>query len=125
MSTTNNVTVFLDTIGRIIIGEVVSQDKTTTKIQNPAVVHIQTQPQTNQLQLQILPLFFREFLADRNVPTVWSFKNENIAPSEGIELSPQFIAQYKQGFAPITAAPASNENKPVEVVKLFDEEESK
>lgn len=115
-NTTNPLTVFLDNIGRTIIGKTLKQDETIVTIKNPALVHIQANPQTNQLQLQILPLFFKEFQLDKNQSTVWNFKTANITVSETIELTPQFIAQYEQMFQ---AAPPAGEAK---VVKLFDSE---
>ena len=104
------------------MGNVVGQDKETTHIENPALVHIQPHPQTNQLQLQLLPLFFKEFQADRSKATVWKFRNNIITVAEPIDFSPQFLAQYEQTFAiPVQATEA----KQTEVVKLFDEEEKK
>lgn len=123
MSTTSNqTTVFLDNLGRIIIGKVTAQDKETTTVENPALVHIQPHPQSNQLQLQLLPLFFREFQADKTLATAWKFRNAHITPSVNVELSPQLLAQYDQVFAAPQSAAAQ---KSTEVVKLFDEEESK
>lgn len=115
---TNSITVFLDNLGRIIIGKIVSQDKTNTIVENPALVHIQPHAQSNQLQLQLLPLFFREFQADKNASTSWKFNNDKITPSVDVEVSEQLVAQYNQIFA--VAQQASNP-KETEVVKLFDE----
>jgi hypothetical protein len=120
MSNTNKeLTVFLDNIGRTVIGKIVKQDNETLTIENPALVHIQANPQTNQLQLQILPLFFREFQADKTEPTVWNFRKANITTSETIPFAVQFSAQYEQLFA----APQQPQQKETKVVKLFDDEE--
>jgi hypothetical protein len=120
MSNTNNKpTIFLDNIGRSIIGKILKEDDTFVSVENPALVHVSPNPQTNQLQLQILPLFFREFQQDRTLPTTWNFRKVNIVMSEPIEFSEQFVAQYTQMFAPPQPQP---ENNP-EVIKLFDEEE--
>ena len=119
MSNTNKeLTVFLDTIGRTVVGKAVKQTDTTLTIENPALVHIQPNPQTNQLQLQILPLFFKEFQADKGQPTVWHFNKANITLSDSIPFAFQFAAQYDQLFA----APQSAAQKPAEVVKLFEDE---
>jgi hypothetical protein len=119
MSNTNKqLTVFLDNIGRTIIGKIAKEDETTLSVENPALVHVQANPQTNQLQLQILPLFFREFQADKSQPTVWNYKKSNITSSEEIPFAIQFVAQYEQMFKVAeSAAP-----KQTEVIKLFDEE---
>ena len=119
MSNTNKqLTVFLDNIGRTIIGKIASQDDVVMSVQNPALVHIQANPQNNQLQLQILPLFFKEFQADKNQPTVWNFKKANITTAESIPFAAQFTAQYEQMFQQAASAPQGNP----EVIKLFDDE---
>jgi hypothetical protein len=121
MSTKNlKLTVFLDNIGRIIIGNLVKETSDNIVVENPALVHIQPQANSNQLQLQLLPLFFREFQADRNAPTTWTFKQCNITLADNIEFNPQFVGQYQQTFGAIAPAPQQN---PTEVVKLFDDEE--
>lgn len=119
MSTQNKQLVtFLDNIGRTIIGKVVSEDESKLSIENPALVHIQPNSQTNQLQLQILPLFFREFQADKSQPTVWHFNKSNITMSSDIVFAIQFSAQYDQLFQ----VAASQQDKKPEVIRLFDEE---
>lgn len=123
MSDQNKIVVFLDSVGRTVLGEKI-ESKTTEEIlavKNPAVVHILPNQQTGQLQLQILPLFFKEFLADKNEGTVWSYKRKNI--TEGIDIVFDFKleAQYRQIFAPAPApAPQQQQGSP-EVIKLFDE----
>lgn len=119
MSETNNQpTIFLDNIGRTIIGKIENETEETLSVENPSLVHIQVNPNTNQLQLQILPLFFREFQLDKAQPTVWNFKKATITTMKDIPLSPQFIAQYQQIFRAPEATPPPADP---EVVKLFDE----
>jgi hypothetical protein len=115
----NQLVVFLDTIGRTILGNVTSENDEVLSISNPAIVVVQPNPQSGQIQLQILPLFFREFLANRNDSTVWHFKKSSLTLSDDIEFVAQFSAQYEQLFAPATEAAATSEP---EVVKLFDDE---
>lgn len=120
MSNTNTpLTVFLDNIGRTIIGKLTKQDDQTISIENPALVHVQPNTQTNQLQLQILPLFFREFQADKTKSTVWNFKKASVTLSEDIPFAEQFVAQYEHMFQP---APQQVPQGDPKVVKLFDEE---
>lgn len=125
MSNTNNnqLIVFLDNIGRTIIGKTKSENDETISIENPALVHIQANTQTGQLQLQILPLFFREFQSNKSDATVWSYKKASITLSEPIAFSAQFQAQYEQIFQPVETA--STQNSEPKVVKLFDDEEEK
>lgn len=117
MNTNTNLTVFLDNIGRTIIGTLLKEDDSILSIENPALVHIQASPQNGQLQLQLLPLFFKEFQADKSASTVWNYKKSTITTANPIEFLPQFQLQYSQLFS-APAAPPSNP----EVVKLFDSE---
>ena len=97
MSNTNNkIVVFLDSVGRTIIGRSSKDEGGILAVENPALVHIQPSPQTNQLQLQILPLFFREFQEDKSKSTVWNFNKSAITIADDVDLSPQFVAQYQQ-----------------------------
>lgn len=116
MNTNTNLTVFLDSIGRTIIGTLRSEDETTLTIENPALVHIQASPQNGQLQLQLLPLFFKEFQSNKTAPTVWNYKKNSITTADPIEFHSQFQMQYTQLFSP-PVAPSSSP----EIVKLFDE----
>jgi hypothetical protein len=129
MSTPTNIVTFLDAIGRTLIGETVAESTTaeTLAIKNPAIVHIMPNPQTGQLQLQILPLFFKEFLADKTESTVWYFKRSNLTESKEFALDFKLVAQYQQisSFVPDAGAvqgSVGQEPSEPSVVKLFDEE---
>lgn len=119
-NTENKIVVFFDTVGRTILGEKINSDEKFLTIKNPAVVHILPNQQTGQLQLQILPLFFKEFLADKDTGTVWKYRKENITESDDIAFDFKLEAQYRQIFAAVSAPASSGQNK-AEVVKLFDE----
>ena len=125
METKNKLVVFFDSVGRTVLGEQV-QDKTNDKIltvKNPAVVHITPNPQTGQLTLQILPLFFKEFLADKNASTFWEYKRDLITEAQDLVFDFKLQAQYQQLFASAPApAPSQPQGQP-EVIKLFDDEE--
>jgi hypothetical protein len=120
MKQENKLITFLDSVGRTVLGERVDE-KTTEEIlavKNPAVVAISPQPQGG-LQLQILPLFFKEFLADKNEATVWHYHKNSITVCEELLFDFKLNAQYQQLFAPVTVQP---QNAPADVVKLFDDE---
>ena len=122
-NTENKIVVFFDSVGRTILGEKIN-DKTTDKvltIKNPAVVHIMPNQQTGQLQLQILPLFFKEFLADKDTGTVWNYNRANITEASDVTFDFKLEAQYRQIFANVPApAPQQPQGSP-EVIRLFDE----
>jgi hypothetical protein len=120
----NKIVVFFDTVGRTILGEKL-EDKTTKDVltvKNPAVVHIMPNQQTGQLQLQILPLFFKEFLAEKDSGTLWKYNRENITEAVDVVLDFKLEAQYRQIFSATPAAPAPQQPQgSPEVIKLFDE----
>jgi hypothetical protein len=120
----NKIVVFFDAVGRTILGEKL-EDKTTKDvlaIKNPAVVHIMPNQQTGQLQLQILPLFFKEFLAEKDSGTLWKYNRENITEAVDVVFDFKLEAQYRQIFSATPAAPAPQQPQgSPEVIKLFDE----
>lgn len=122
-NTENKIVVFFDSVGRTILGERL-EDKTTNEvltIKNPAVVHIMPNQQNGQLQLQILPLFFKEFLADKDTGTVWNYNRANITEAVDVTFDFKLEAQYRQIFAAGPApAPQQPQGSP-EVIKLFDD----
>ena len=127
MSKTLNVTTFVDHIGRVILGEVVSDTKDTLKIKNPAIVHIGQNQQTNQIQVQTIPYFFREFVAAsaQKEGTTWNFSKDKIVTGE-VELDARLIEQYEKLFtSTVMSAPAPQQRTAAvdkaEVIKLFDE----
>jgi hypothetical protein len=118
----NKIVVFFDSVGRTILGEKI-ETETTDKllaVKNPAVVHILPNQQTGQLQLQILPLFFKEFLAEKDAGTTWNYNRENITEAVDVAFDFKLEAQYRQIFAPVPVASTQPQGTP-EVVKLFDE----
>jgi hypothetical protein len=124
METKNNIVVFFDSVGRTVLGERIDEqtNEKTLTVKNPAVVHITPNQQTGQLTLQILPLFFKEFLADKNAPTFWNYKRELITEAQDLVFDFKLQAQYQQlfGATPVTA-PQEPQKDP-EVIRLFDEE---
>ena len=72
MNTENNsenkpsLIIFLDSIGRLILGEKEeSTDDNIFNVKNPVVIMINGD-QTGKMSVQLFPLFFREFLADKS-----------------------------------------------------------
>ena len=67
MSDELNLTVFVDSVGRTVLGEVLEQNKHTMTVKNPAIVHVQPNAQTGQISVQLIPFFFKEFLKVINI----------------------------------------------------------
>ena len=130
---------FFDLVGRTVIGEKTDETEDTLCIKNPVVVNIVPQnvqvpnPQTGQMEnvqrmaLQLLPLFFREFLAAPEEGVVFAYNKSNITPTlNDVIFDFKLDIQYDQITAPQVRAPAPP--PPVAapaatqgVIKLFDE----
>lgn len=116
----SDINVFINHVGQTILAESVGDDKTSLKVKNPAILHV-VPNQTGQLQVQLIPLFFREFIDSdvRNDGAVFNFNKSTVVTSE-IKLEPKIKEQYERIFAPATAAPKSDA-KGSPVIKLFDD----
>jgi hypothetical protein len=125
-TTTATLTTVLDTVGRTILGETVSE-KTTDKIlalKNPVVLNVVPQDQSGRMSVQLLPIFFREFLPDKTGDVVFLYKRDNITEADIDAIDFRLQAQYNQMFnksnlfvpaGGSAGAPAGG------VVNLFDE----
>lgn len=124
METKTNLVVFFDTVGRTVIGEKVDSDSNDKilAVRNPAVVHISPNQQTGQLTLQILPLFFKEFLADKTSSTVWNYKMDLITECKEIVFDFKLQAQYQQLFSNTPVQQPPQQQAGGDVVRLFDDE---
>ncbi|NBP04201.1 MAG: hypothetical protein EBU90_29720 [Proteobacteria bacterium] len=111
----------IDHIGRYIIGEVQSENESTITLKTPVILHVQPNPQTNQLQIQTFPLFFAEFInaADRE-KNIWTFSKTSTIVGE-VVLDGKIVAQYNNLVNPSPIiTPQSGGSQP-EVIKLFED----
>lgn len=112
--------VFVDHVGRTIVG----QERETGTIVNPTIMQV-VPVEGGRLNVQLIPLFFREFLQDKNQETVWSYQSERMVRMSSAELDSRIRAQYEQLFytviqeqgAVIPNAPA--EPEPEKKIDLF------
>lgn len=114
----SNIITFIDHIGRTILGEQVEDTKDHLTVKNPAIIHVQPTPQ-GQLNVQTIPLYFREFVSDKNKGdgTTWKFNKSSVVVGVDIENDARLLEQYKRLF---TAAPTATADDQ-KVIKLFDE----
>lgn len=121
---------FIDGIGRTIIGELVSEAPNGVKteegsilVKNPAIIHVQP-TQQGQLNVQTIPLYFRDFVSDKNKEegTFWRYKTANIVEGVNVENDRRLIEQYCKLFEPIPAPkPVSEPAGDQKTIKLFDD----
>lgn len=111
--------IFIDQIGRTIIGEELSRDGGRLQVKNPCMINV-NQMQNGQLQVQLFPLFFPEFLSEstRNSGSVFDFNLSSLAFGVGLEVDARLVEQYTRICNPPPAQTPSDEPP---VIKLFDE----
>lgn len=124
--------VFLDTVGRTVLGELASQDTNDTKVINPVILNV-VPADGGRMTVQLYPLFFREFLADKTEDVTFTFKNNLITATNIEAIDFRLLAQYAQlfnknnvfvppGTTPqqaLNTAPQQTSNN--SVINLFDE----
>lgn len=115
-----NIKVFIDHVGHTIVGEVISSDK-SLEVKNPAIL-IAAPNNTGQLTVQLVPVFFKEFVkaSKREDGVVFFYPIDKVVKSE-VELDERLTEQYVNMFNPTQKI----ENKETPVVKLFDDEDDK
>lgn len=109
---------FIDSIGRTILGEELSVTDTSVHVKNPVMVNV-LQQADGQLQVQLIPLFFAEFIdpSSRSEGTKWVYNRNSVVLGE-VNLDSRLVDQYSRIFNPVQVqAPRSDE----QVIKLFDE----
>tara|TARA_R110000751_G_scaffold291334_2_gene398245 strand:- start:550 stop:924 length:375 start_codon:yes stop_codon:yes gene_type:complete len=119
-----NLAVFIDSVGRTVLGSVVKDSKTVLEVKNPSVLHVQPNPENGQIQVQLIPIFFKEFAGANNVDTVWEYLKSGITMAKELKLDDRLIDQYTNMYS-VIKSPESNIITPgqatdVPVVKLFD-----
>jgi hypothetical protein len=113
---------FIDSIGRNIIGEELSSSDGKLSVKNPAMINV-AQAQNGQLQVQLIPLFFAEFIEEstRSQGSVWSFNTGSIALGD-VQVDSRLKEQYTRVFSAAAVSPQTENEKDEEsVIKLFDE----
>lgn len=115
----SNVNVFINHVGQTILAEKGEASGDSLVLKNPAVLHV-TPNSTGQLQVQLIPYFFREFLdpSARNDGIKFTFNRNQIVESDA-KLEPKITDQYTRLFSVVPAKPSTT--KDTGVIKLFDE----
>lgn len=114
--------VLLDGVSRTIAGVKVSETDDVVVLQNPVVVNAVPTPE-GQMSLQLIPLFFREILLEKNVPINYHYRRANITMTDIDALEPQIESQYADIFKDFPVAVSSPaEGETSNVVELFPDE---
>jgi hypothetical protein len=114
---------FIDHVGFTIVGEKVNDAGGTLQVKNPAV--LQAAPnQQNQLQVQLVPVLFKEFLdsSKREEGVVFTYQKDKIVLSSA-DLDSRLKTQYTQMFSNTPSIQTAPQQNSGEVIKLFDDED--
>jgi hypothetical protein len=112
---------FIDQVGFTVVGEKIEINDKHLKVKNPAV--LQAAPnQQNQLQVQLLPVLFKEFLdsSEKNKGVTFSYPIDKVVFSDAT-LDSRLVSQYQSLLNPQPQAAGSQTPNDPEVIKLFDE----
>lgn len=112
--------IIVDHVGHTILGELASEDSNSLKLKNPVIIAAQP-TQSGQLQVQLVPLIFREFLNEATRGSVTFTYNKNRIVLVDAEVDEKLAEQYKRMTDPSAVIAQATEGKDQEVVKLFDE----
>jgi len=121
----NNYVTIIDSTGRNILGVLTYEDPNTLGLTNPVMITVQ--PQNNQFQVQLIPLFLSEFIAyDDNTKRnfTYLFNKSNIAIGKDFSIDARIITQYQKVIETANtakSAPAPDTAGKPEVIKLFEE----
>ena len=122
--------VFLDAIGRVIVGEELKDRSTDTQlvVKNPVIIHVE--PKNGNISIQFFPVFFKEFLGSKSEGSIFTYNKANLAIADNMVMDFKLYAQYLQMFygQPPTATqtvgapppPQGNDNGP-KTIKLFED----
>ena len=124
--TNTKLVTFLDPIGRTILGELQANTPETLTVKNPVILHV-VSDNSGRMSVQLLPLFFREFLADKSENVTFFYKKNLITETQNATLDFRLQAQYAQlfgqnsVFVPPNTGEIVTPQKSDKVVKLFDD----
>ena len=125
MENKKDLIVFVDNVGRNIYGELVSQEEKYLWVKNPAIINIVPNASNGQLQVQVLPYFFGEFLKNKEEPkTVWKFSAKSVVIATELDLDEKLTLQYERMFSNTKIITSDKQITPAgsaaKVVKLFE-----
>jgi hypothetical protein len=120
---------FLDPIGRVLIGEKEEDRSTDDKlvVSNPVIIHVE--PKDGNISIQFFPILFREFLGSRDEKGTFTYNTSNIGVMDKTVFDFKLYAQYSQMFSDNSSQNTKQtqsgvldgDNSAPETIKLFDE----
>ena len=113
--------VFLDSVSRTIAGVKVGETESTISVENPVIVNA-IPNQQGQMSLQLIPVFFREVLADKNQDCTFEFNKGQITESNISNMDKQIEMQYAILFKPVPVELNTDVESAGKTVDLFGDQ---
>jgi len=124
MSNNQQITVFHDLVGRTIVGVLKAKTNGNLEVENPVILNV-VPGEGGKMTVQLFPLFFREFLADKSEKVSFTFNEGNYTETNISALDYRLVAQYNQMFSTeaslATAEDSGSKPESDTVVNLFEE----
>lgn len=128
-NTTTKLTVFLDTVGRTVLGEeITSSDSSLLSVKNPVIIETVPVDNAGKMSIRLLPIFFKGFLADQSKDVVISYNRSVISVTDIDALDFRLQAQYTQmnnpnnSFVSQETSSSTGDSTSKNVINLFDDE---
>ena len=113
----DQIIVFLDNLQRTIVATLDSESQHVLTVTKPAILNVVPTAE-KKLQVQLYPVMFREFLANRDTFPKWNYPRSSVVVADDVKLEPNLLNQYVEMFK------VAN-NQPAPTIKLFDTDEPK
>jgi hypothetical protein len=112
----------IDHVGHNIVGELVEENDLKIVLRSPAILIAQPN-QNNQLQVQLYPVLFKEFLGGetKEKGALFTYNKARVIDIDAEldeKLTQQYAAMFAGGAIPAPDQDVKGDN---EVIKLFDE----
>lgn len=115
-----DIVVFTDSVSRTIAGVKISETETTLTVENPVIVNA-IPNQQGQMSLQLIPVFFREILADKNQDCEFVYNKAVITQTNITELDKQIEMQYALLFKPVPVELDTDADTSGKTIDLFED----
>lgn len=117
------IVVILDSVNRTIAGDFESETVTTLTIKNPVIINAMPK-QNGQMGLQLIPVFFREVLKDKNQACLFTYPKDKIVQTNIEKMEDQIEVEYRALFKEVPEIPYVESESEEKVVDLFGEKQN-
>lgn len=115
--------VFLDSVNRTIAGILHNEEADCIVVKNPVIINAVPKP-NGQMMMQLIPVFFREILRNKNQECLFTYQKDKIVMSNISEMEMQIETEYNNLFKPIDVLPIAPSASDDVVIDLFGDKKN-